>query len=190
MGSGVTLDAMYTPKAGTGDAAAEKGQSGTAGVEGNEDAYEVVLKGAVPGVEGLSLGAGYAKINKSAGETAGVSNLDQDEGTFYAKYAIGGLSVGYQRGVVTQAAAADKTYDNEYIGISYAISDDLSVSYNEIESALEQTTGEVVQDIDSLSLSYTVGGMTIGILDAEADNAAYTSGRNQSATSVQLTVAF
>ena len=190
MGSGVTLDAMYTPKAGSGDAAAEKGQSGTAGIEGNEDAYEVVLKGAVPGVEGLSLGAGYAKINKSAGETAGVSNLDQDEGTFYAKYAIGGLSVGYQRGVVTQAAAADKTYDNEYIGISYAISDDLSVSYNEIESALEQTTGEVVQDIDSMSLSYTVGGMTIGILDAEADNAAYTSGRNQSATSVQLTVAF
>ena len=31
--------------------------------------------------------------------------------------------------------------------------------------------------MDSISLSYTMGGMTIGILDAEADNAAYTSGR-------------
>ena len=190
MGSGVTLDAMYTPKAGSGDAAAEKEQSGTSGIEGNEDGYEVVLKGAVPGVEGLSLGGGYAKINKSAGETAGVSNLDQDEGTFYAKYAIGGVTVGYQRGVVNAAGANETTYDNEYIGISYAVSDDLSISYNEIESAKEQSTGEIIQDIDSISLSYTVGGMTIGILDAEADNAAYTSGRNQSATSVQLTVAF
>ena len=38
--------------------------------------------------------------------------------------------------------------------------------------------------MDSISLSYTMGGMTIGIVDAEADNAAYTAGRTQSARSV------
>ena len=32
--------------------------------------------------------------------------------------------------------------------------------------------------------------MTIGIVDAEADNAAYTVGRTQSARSVSLSVAF
>ena len=44
--------------------------------------------------------------------------------------------------------------------------------------------------MDSISLSYTMGGMTIGIVDAEADNAAYTSGRTQSARSVSLSIAF
>ena len=35
-----------------------------------------------------------------------------------------------------------------------------------------------------------MGGMTIGIVDAEADNAAYTAGRTQSARSVSMSIAF
>ena len=79
--------------------------------------------------------------------------------------------------------------------MSYAISDNLSVSYNEIEStkgdqhSLNVTTG-VEQDMDSISLSYTVGGMTIGILDSESDNTSYTSGRTKTARAVQMTIAF
>ena len=38
--------------------------------------------------------------------------------------------------------------------------------------------------------SYTMGGMTIGILDASADNASYTVDRKQTATSISLSVAF
>ena len=44
--------------------------------------------------------------------------------------------------------------------------------------------------MDSISISYTMGGMTIGIVDAEADNAAYTVGRTQSARSVSMSIAF
>ena len=51
-------------------------------------------------VDGLSLGAGYAKLDNSA-EGADVANdTDQHEGTAYAKYSTGALSVGVQRGVV------------------------------------------------------------------------------------------
>ena len=187
-GTGVKVDAMYQFSANAGDSATEKGANATVG--NNEDAYEVTLTGAVPGVEGLSAGVGYAKINKSSAEAGGVDNNDQDEGTYYVKYAVGGFTLGYQRGVVETAGASSTTFDTEYMGVSYAVSDNLSISYNEIESNKSADGLNVDQDMDSISLSYTMGGMTLGILDAEADNAAYTSARTQTATSVQMTIAF
>ena len=188
LGTGVKVDAMYFFQHGAGDANADNGTA--AANNGNEDGYEITLQGSVPMVDGLSLGAGYAKLDKSAENTANADDLDIHEGTMYAKYSVGALSVGVQRGVVNQAGANDVLFDNTYLGISYAISDNLSVSYNEIESRKSQENTDIDQDMDSISVSYTMGGMTIGILDADADNAAYSVGRKQTARSVSLSVAF
>ena len=68
------------------------------------NAYELTLTGAVPGVEGLSAGVGYAKINKSSAEAGGVDNNDQDEGTYYVKYAVGGFTLGISKKLVTPPA--------------------------------------------------------------------------------------
>jgi hypothetical protein len=192
-GTGVTLDAMYVPKLGSGDAPAEKGVSGNGANAGNEDAYEVVLKGAVPGVDGLTFAVGGAQLNKSSAETVAVSDLDQQEGTININYAIGSLKVGAQKSVVDVQGTAENIFRTDYIGVSYAISDNLSVSYNWIESDKHrqgQGAETVSQEFDSISLSYTAGGMTIGILDADVDNATYTSAREQSARAIQMTVAF
>ena len=185
MGSGMTVDAFYTPNA-DGDDQAEKG---TGGVNGSgEEAYEVVIKGSVPGVEGLDIGVGYTMLNNS---TLGSGERDVEEGTAYLNYAFGSLKVGAQRGVVATDGTGEVVYDNEYLGVSYAISDNLSLSYNEIESRkTSDSVSEVIQDFDSVSLSYTSGGMTIGVLDSDCGNCSYTSGRNQSARAVQMTIAF
>ena len=188
LGSGVKVDAMYFYQHGAGDANADNGTASQNG--GNEEGYEITLQGSVPMVDGLSLGAGYAMLAKNANSVANADDLDVHEGTLYAKYSTGGLSVGIQRGVVAQAGANDTSFDSTYLGISYAVSDNLSVSYNEIESEKSQEGTFVEQDMDSISLSYTMGGMTIGIVDAEADNAAYTVGRTQSARSVSMSIAF
>ncbi len=187
-GTGVKVDAMYFYQHGAGDANADNGTA--AANNGNEDGYEITLQGSVPMVDGLSLGVGYAQLDKSAEGTANADDLDVHEGTMYAKYSVGALSIGAQRGVVNQAGANDVLFDTTYLGISYAVSDNLSISYNELESRKSQNHTDVDQDMDSISISYTMGGMTIGILDAEADNAAYTAGRTQSARSVSLSVAF
>ena len=187
-GSGVKVDAMYFYQHGAGDANADNGTA--AANNGNEDGYEITLQGSVPMVDGLSLGVGYAQLDKSAEGTANADDLDIHEGTMYAKYSVGALSIGAQRGVVNQAGANDVLFDTTYLGISYAVSDNLSISYNELESRKSQNHTDVDQDMDSISISYTMGGMTLGIVDAEADNAAYSSGRNQSATSVSMSIAF
>jgi outer membrane protein OmpU len=188
VGSGMTLDAFYTPLSGSGDTAAEKGVSGVSGSA--KDAYEIAVKGSVPGVDGLDVGVGYAVINHDSGVA---SNQDQHEGTAYATYAFGGLKVGYQKGGVSEGTGT-KNYENEYMGVSYAISDNLTVSYNEIESresaSTSLTAGDVEQDFDSISLSYTSGGMTIGVLDADCGNCSYSSTRDMSARSIQMTIAF
>ena len=189
-GSGVKLDAMYVYSQGSGDAATEKGTA--AGTPGNEDGYDITLSGNVPMVDGLSFGIGGSRKNAESA-VAGI-DADQNEATAYVNYAIGGFKIGVQRGIVENpgltAAAHDTTYDTDYLGVSYAVSDNVSISYNEIDSRKSAGGVDVEQDMDSLSLSYTSGGMTIGVMDQDADNASYTSARTQSARSVQMTIAF
>jgi outer membrane protein OmpU len=187
-GTGVKVDAMYFFEHGAGDANADNAAASAEG--GNEDGYEITLQGSVPGVDGLSLGAGYALLNKSDKEDAALSGADQQEGTIYAKYSVGGFSLGAQKSIVDQAAKNNVTFDTEYYGISYAVSDNLSLSYNEIESTKESEAGEIEQDLDSISISYTMGGMTIGILDADSSNDTYSSGSSKSARSVSMSIAF
>ena len=161
-GSGVKVDAFYTP--GTGDASAEKGVAGVTGSQ--EDTYEVTLTGAVPMVDGLEFGLGHSHTDHHNDTAGAADSQDSDEGTAYLKYSIGGLSLGAQRSVDNTSGTGEVLYDTEYYGVSYAISDNLSVSYNTIESTKSDSTmgndeSATEQDFDSISLSYTSGGMTI-----------------------------
>ena len=83
-GSGITFDAMYTPVHGAGDAAADQS---TATAHGNDTGTEVVLKGAVPFVEGLDFGVGYALLESQdatdSASSVSEGSIDQDEGTAY-----------------------------------------------------------------------------------------------------------
>ena len=187
LGTGFTVDAAYAWEHGSGDAGTEKGSSGV-DADGSEDGYSIVVKGSVPMVDGLDVGVGYTMLNTKALTTG---ERDQEEGTAYVKYSSGPVSVGYQKGAVSVGGIAENIYVNEYIGLSYKISDAISVSYNEIESRkTADTAADIVQEWDSISLSYTAGGMTLGIVDQEVDNATYTSGRTSEETAFQMTVAF
>jgi hypothetical protein len=188
MGSGFKLDAMYTTAAGSGDAQADNGTSGEQGST-SDSGTEITLTGSVPMVEGLDVGVGvYEQETDSQVDTG---TYHADEGTAYIKYSTGPVSVGYQKGVVVNSAGAEETqYTNEYVGISYKISDDLSVSYNTIESRKRTNGTDVDQDFDSISLSYSMGGMTLNIADSDVSNSAYNSGRGVDATSVSLAIAF
>ena len=189
MGTGFKVDAMYTTDVGSGDAQADNGNSGELGGTSG-DGQEITVTGSVPMIEGLDVGVGYYTEDTEATVTTG--NYGQDEGTAYIKYSTGPVSLGYQKGVVVDftGGAEESQFTNHYYGISYKVSDNLSLSYNEMESRKSNNTTDIEQDFDSISLSYTVGGMTIGIADADVSNASYSSGRAQDETSVSLSIAF
>jgi len=188
LGSGFKVDAMYTTDVGSGDAQADNGTSGELGGTSG-DGTEFAITGSVPMVEGLDVGVGYFEQDTESKSTTG--NYAQTEGTAYVKYSTGPVSVGYQKGAVSvEGATSETSYINEMIGISYKISDDLSVSYNELESRKSNRGTDIDQEFDSISVSYSIGGMTIGIADADVSNSSYTSGRSMEETSVSLSIAF
>jgi len=184
-GSGIKLDYMFFPVHGTGDATGDEGFSG--GGHGNKEAHDVTLTGSVPGVEGLSIGAGYYNANY---DLAANARNDRHEGTAYATYAVGGITLGYQVGAVGAQGIAGASYKNRYIGISYAVSDDLSISYNNTESNKLNAGFSPDSTYDSVSLSYSMGGMTINIADADCDNCSYTNNKTQDERTISMSIAF
>ncbi len=186
-GSGFKLDYMYFPKHGTGDATGDQGYSG--GGAGNGDAHDITLTGSVPGIEGLNIGAGYYTADYDLTSPASTNN-DTHEGTAYATYAYGPLTLGYQLGAVTEQGAGNAFYKNKYFGVSYAVSDDLSVSYNRTESKKGNSGYNDPSVYDGFSLSYSVGGMTINMADTDCSNCSYTNTKSQGERTVSLSVAF
>ena len=187
-GSGFKLDYNYVPRHGTGDATGDEGFSG--GAHGNEDAHDLTLTGTVPGVEGLSLGVGYSVRNYSLQQT---TNETREDGTAYVTYAYGPVTVGYQIGGHNAAGNDPVGYRNTYMGISYAVNDDLSISYGNHKSDRVLNNGTSVEnDANSLQLAYSMGGASIKIAETSVDNGSYVSGTGQDkdGTTLALTLAF
>jgi hypothetical protein len=196
LGSGFKLDYNYVPKHGTGDATGDGGPGGEVnGAENSKDAHDITLTGSVPGVDGLNVGLGYSRKNYGT-KSVTLNNSKQENGTAYVTYATGPITVGVQLGMQGDASGGDGThYRNQYMGISYAISDDLSVAYNRTESRKQVGTetgppSQIDQEWENFSLSYSMGGMTIGLSDSDCSNCSYTVGSSLEETVLNLTVAF
>ena len=141
---GVKLSASYNPSNGTTDV---------------ESSTSFAIE--YTGVEGLTLGYAIGEENAEGG----TNNNDND--TYYIKYAYGPVTVGYQESERDNSAA---TNDDEFeaMGITYQVSDDLTIGYTESTyNAGSETTD---QENSNLSASYTMGGMTLSIAMAEEKN--------------------
>ena len=140
---GLAITASYVP-------------SGTGEVESSVD-----LAVAYTGVDGLTLGYAVGE-NNAAG---GTGNLDIT--TFYVKYAYGPVTVGYQE---TEQDATNATNDDDFeaMGITYQVSDDLTIGYT--ESSYNDGNVATDQENSNLSASYTMGSMTFNIAMAEEKN--------------------
>jgi outer membrane protein OmpU len=108
---------------------------------------------------------------------------------------MGAITVGYQvseDGKQTRAAATTSLYDNTAYGISFAVNDDLSISYGSHESTRELTSAAagITAEATSVQIAYSMGGASIKIAETSGDNLAYTTGSNKDATTLALSLAF
>ena len=138
--------------------------------------------------DGLNVFAGWSDISQVA------SVGDRIQKLVGATYAIGGATIGYQWSRDDNPASGDVTdyYENNAYAISFAINDDLSVSYGvqESEKAKAGDAAGVTQDGSSLQLSYSVGGASIKFAETDVDNQKYASGTNRDGRTIALTLAF
>ena len=98
------------------------------------------------------------------------------------------FTIGAQRNE-TDKEAANGDSDFTGVGVSYAVSDELSISYG--NSTVEhENTSLVDQEANAISFSYVSGGMTISGSMADVDNVGGTATVDNSGYELNVTFAF
>ena len=134
------------------------------------------------GVEGLEVAAAMEDNNTTDG--AVVENT-----VFYAKYTMDAFSVGFQANESdSQTANSDKEF--EAWGVSYAVSEDISISYGSSTVEFESGASKSDQEADAIGVSWTNGSMSVTASRHTIDNVAGSATDDRDATELNLTFAF
>jgi len=166
---GVKVELGYGTNQGAND------DGGTAGAGSLRSSESIAIQ--YTGIEG-------ANIFYGTGSQGATATTDNDFDTLGVTYSIGAATVGFQMTDVDPATGNDE--DNTQYGISFAVNDDLSISYG--ESTVE-VSGSVDQDIKGFSIGYSMGGLTLQAHVNEGDNIGNTA-NNYEHTEISLSMAF
>jgi len=196
---GVSLTGTYVPDMGAVDTADKT--AGTS-ADNNGRGYDVTVNiNPSLGTEVLSglniFAAGHSSEQYWA---AGTSNNDHYEASAGITYAIGPVSLGFQRtgeltGNTTTATNVDG-YRNNMYGVSFNINDDLSVSWGKTESEKNfvnpGNSEAVTLEVESYQIAYTIGGASIRFADADGSNLTYSTaaGKDSSGQTLSVSLAF
>ena len=132
-------------------------------------------------VDGMEFGIGTG--------TNVISNTSEDDlTTAYAKYTSGPITVGVQLSEIDKTAA-NSDLDRQAAAISFAVNENLSVSYGISNVEYENST-KTDAESSGISASYTMGGITLGAVSNKTDSFGGTSGTDKEFTEVSLKFAF
>ena len=143
---------------------------------GLESSTEVGI--AYTGFEGLTIKAAMGENNAAADKI--------DLSVFSAVYAAGPLSVGIQSNESDAGTGTDE--DFTAYGVSYAVSDDLSISYG--VSSLDYSSALEDQESSAVSVSFTAGGVAISASHQTTDNVAGATATDNTSYEVNFSFAF
>ena len=135
-------------------------------------------------VDGLTIG--YATQDDTS---TGVATTAQDETTMYVKYVYGSLTAGYQTSESDNATAAED-FESTGMGISYAVSDEFSISYGQHEVETPNDTADQDQEASAISASYVSGGMTVSASIGEVDNVGNVAATDRETYEISMSFAF
>ena len=185
---------------GSGNNAGVEIETGGASSTGRSATEMQLSFDAIPMADGLKIGASYFTFDKQG---AVKNDNEAESGAYYASYSIGNVSLGYSQAykqlfVANDAGGGSTTavdyYDQSNQSISYAINDDISVSY-EVEKSqknfLDDAQADVEQKSTGYQLAYNLGGMTLAIARNSHDNPSYSSTADSiDQTLIAVTMAF
>ena len=133
-------------------------------------------------IDGLTVGYARGDVEDAADATK-----EATESTLYAKYAIGSITAGYQISDLDHPTAGT-SLESKSMGVTYAISDNLSVGYH--QHNLEKENDADDQKSTGVSASYTMGSMTLGGASNKVENMANTLGADHKGYEMTLSFAF
>jgi|MDTF01.1.fsa_nt_gb hypothetical protein len=181
----------------TGDSKDFKSQGGTSALTTLGESAEMLQIKATP-IDGLSVGGDYFQTSN-----ADVAK-EPTSGNLFAKYTMGAFTVGVNAGqndVGTNGGAVVTKYENRSFGVQYALNDAINLSYSRDKSdqftsalivagATSNVKTSIESVVDSIQVSYNVGGATLGIAHQDADDSDYTANKDEQMTVFSVVMAF
>ena len=178
---GVGISLQYNPDVST-QTANEAGANSSDGKTGTN--WNMALTAAVPGVDGLTLAAGYSDTDNNGNVT------DNEEITAAINYTMGAVSVGYQQSAVNNNGGSTGAEVTAY-GIAFNVNENLSLSYS-INDNEKTNAGaaHVTEESKGYQAAYSMGSASVRLAMNEADNVGGVSGRTAENTEISLALAF
>ena len=116
------------------------------------------------------------------------TNASTDQTTFGATYTTGATTVGLQRTSIDFSAANSDT-DRTHLAASFAVNEDLSVSWG-MSTVEFESAAKTDQEDSGFSASYTMGSMSLTAAFNSSDNVGGTSGTDDEHKEIGLAFAF
>ena len=178
---GIKAMVGYAPNiAQTGKGASYKSE-GAANTAASGRAVEQLKVTATP-IDGLTV---TGDVAQTTGQEKGTSKTHDEgaSGNLGVKYTAGRFTLGYYEGGYNDATTTSETiiYEKEGYSLQFDATDELSFSFSNEEidqgtraavanGSTAGTKTNVVNDMDSIQIAYTMGGMTLGIAKIEESN--------------------
>ena len=170
---------MATINVGYGTGADGNVDDGANSGAGSNESSQSIAVTATP-MDGLTVFAG-------TGEKG--TNLGKDEhDTYGLKYAFGPITVGYQHSEIDFEATASNDNETDMFGISFAVNDNLSISYGEQDTEADGQAND--QEVEGFSVGYSMGGISIKAHSNEGKNIANTADNVSEHTEIAVSFAF
>ena len=173
---GLDLYASYSPS------------DGTSAVE-SSSSYGVQYTG----IDGLTIGMAQGDNNEKTAVTHGLATASAagaeiENTAMFVKYAFDSFTIGIQDNESDSATANADTKYRAY-GISYAVTEDMSVSYGQ-GTVDFQLAGSSDQETTAVGISYTSGGITVSGSMHDGENLGGSSATTADKQAYELNIAF
>ena len=134
------------------------------------------------GVENMTLVYGQGTVNP------GYVNGGQDETVVGIKYSVAGATLAYMQTDVDLGGAGAADEDSTHMGASFAVNDDLTVSYAVQEVDI---TGKGEDETNSgFGISYTMGSMSVAAYAGKTENSNGVSTADDEGKGITVSIAF
>jgi len=181
--SGVKVNAAMRTGSGT------KNSDGSSSGNNEGSAWDVALTtdGAMLGVDGLAIGAGYGE--RDSGEAAGTAGHDDVDMTIFANYSFGPATFGYQLSEIQDGNTGTRDESLKAWGLAINVNDNLSLSYGERDVTYEGSA-DVTENGEGIAVAYTMGSIKVAGNMNEVSNNGGTAAANDSMNEIAVSFAF
>ena len=175
-------------RTGSGTASSD---GGTSGAGNSAWDFALTTDGAMMGVDGLELGAGYgeAEIGQQTATTVRDNNIHM---TAFTNYSYGPVTAGVQMSYINNGSIAGVDEELTAWGLAFNVNENLSVSYGERTVDYLNLGGalDVEEKGEGIAVAYTMGSMKIAGNRNESSNNDNVTGANDMNTEIAVSFAF